>query len=100
MNETIKHYQQLHQSIKLQTETQAERIDVLNETIEIMNRRILSKDEHRQHLNETISNQAHQLEEVIARSERRRLKLIEQKEHIEYQNKEINALKQLQNLKE
>jgi len=83
-----------------ETNIQQERIDVLNDTIAIMNRRILSKDEHRQHLNETIERQAHQLEEVNARSERRRLKLIEQKEHIEYQNKEINALKQLQNLKE
>jgi len=45
-----------------ETNIQQQRIDVLTETIAIVNRRILLKDEHRQHLNETISNQAYQLE--------------------------------------
>ena len=87
MNKTT---QQLLQQLNTM---QSNHIKTLEERIKVIS-------EHRKHLNETISNQAHQLEEVIARSERRRVKLIEQKEHIEYQNKEINALKQLQNLKE
>ena len=48
---------------------QQERIDVLNETIDTMNRIIKSDKEHNQHLNETISNQAEQLQVLYNRIE-------------------------------
>tara|TARA_R110000803_G_scaffold36128_1_gene77765 strand:- start:220 stop:525 length:306 start_codon:yes stop_codon:yes gene_type:complete len=48
---------------------QQERIDVLNETIDVMNRIIKIDKEHKQHLNETISNQAKQLQVLYNRIE-------------------------------
>ena len=48
---------------------QQERIDVLNETIDVMNRIIKIDKEHKQHLNETISNQAEQLQTSYTRIE-------------------------------
>ena len=46
-----------------------DRCDVLNETIAIINNRILIKDEHREHLNKTISKQAEQLQVLYNRIE-------------------------------
>ena len=46
-----------------------DRVNVLNETIAIINNRLLLKDEHREHLNKTISNQAKQLEKQAKRIE-------------------------------
>jgi len=65
---------------------QQQRIDVLTETIAIMNRRILSKDEHRQHLNETISNQAHQLE-----SKHKTIDLLQVRIELEKETTKLNA---------
>ena len=68
-----------------ETNIQQQRIDVLNETIAIMNRRILAKDEHRQHLNKTISNQAHQLEAALKTISTQAIELGEQGEQLEKQ---------------
>ena len=65
---------------------QQQRIDVLTETIAIVNRRILLKDEHRQHLNETISNQAHQLE-----SKHKTIDLLQVRFELEKETTTINA---------
>ena len=46
-----------------------DRVDVLNETIAIINNRLLLKDEHREHLNKTISSQAEQLQVLYNRIE-------------------------------
>ena len=54
---------------KTTEQIQQERIDVLNETIDIMNRIIKIDKEHKQHLNKTISNQAKQLESQFKRIE-------------------------------
>jgi len=54
---------------KTTEQIQQERIDVLNETIDIMNRIIKIDKEHKQHLNETISNQAEQLQVAYTRIE-------------------------------
>ena len=54
---------------KTTEQIQQERIDVLNETIDIMNRIIKIDKEHNQHLNETISNQAEQMQVLYTRIE-------------------------------
>ena len=54
---------------KTTEQIQQERIDVLNETIDIMNRIIKIDKEHKQHLNETISKQAEQLQVLYTRIE-------------------------------
>ena len=79
------------------TNIQAERIDVLNETIAIMNRRILSKDEHRQHLNETIERQSSQLEAALKTISTQAIEIGDLGEQIEIQNKHIKTLIEVQN---
>jgi hypothetical protein len=69
-----------------ETNIQQQRIDVLNETIAIMNRRMLTKDEHRQHLNETIESQAIQLE-------RQYKEVQELKEMIKSLSNKLNTIK-------
>ena len=62
MNNTIFNHE-------ISQQIQQERIDVLNETIDIMDRIIKIDKEHKQHLNETISNQAEQLKVAYTRIE-------------------------------